>query len=142
MATENPPLGLEGVPTPEQVICSAAVRTHQTADLVVQAMGGAVPLDAYQSLYEADTDLVLQYLRELDEQVRSALVVGHNPTIYRLAWELLGERDDREPGSGHAALDAAGFPTCASAVLVLDIPDWEDLVRGCGRLAGLFRPPY
>ena len=142
LASEDPPLGLDGVPKPESVICSAAVRTRQTADLIVRSMRGEVQLDAYHSLYEADTDLVLQFLREIDERVVSVLVVGHNPTMYRLVWELLGDVDDAGRSEGREALEAEGFPTCALAVLTLDITAWEDLVRGCGSLDGLFRPPY
>ena len=142
LAHEDPVLGLAGAPRPELVICSAAVRTRQTADLIVGAMGDQPPLDSFSSLYGADTDLVLQYLREIDEGVGSALVVGHNPTMYQLIGELLTDRGDDGPGSSRAALEAHGFPTCGLAVLALDVPAWEDVAHGCGRLVGLFRPPY
>ena len=138
LAAGDDHLGLEGIPTPELAICSAAVRTRQTADLVIEAMGGEVPLDSYQSLYGADPDQLLQYVREIDEGVSSALVVGHNPTVYQLAHELLDAEDD----AGRDLLEARGFPTCALAVLVLRVPDWEDLVAVSGRLAGVFAPPY
>jgi phosphohistidine phosphatase len=160
--TEEPPiLGLEGVPAPDMAICSAAVRTRQTADLIVKAAGDRLPLDAYRSLYEADTDVVLQYLREIDEGVISLLLVGHNPTMFDLAWQLLGDPGDGAEGGGagdgaglgdltpnaggrddRSILEAHGFPTCAVAVLKLDITAWEDVVHGCGTLAGVFKPPY
>jgi phosphohistidine phosphatase len=142
LGAEDLPLGLEGVSKPELVICSAAVRTRQTADLIVRSMGGEIQLDAYHSLYEADTDLVLQYLREIDERVASAMVVGHNPTTYRLVWELLDDAADPEQNDGREALESEGFPTCALAVLSLELASWEDLARRCGSLAGVFRPPY
>ena len=141
-------------------ICSAAVRTRQTTDRIVDAMGGQLPVDAYRSLYEADTDLVLQYLREVDEGVRSVLLVGHNPAMYRLAWELTGDEqggeeqggdepggDDKGARSGgpvtaHAVLEAHGFPTCALAAVSLQVGAWEDVAHGCGHLAGVFKPPY
>jgi phosphohistidine phosphatase len=168
--TDDPPiLGLEGVPAPDMAICSAAVRTRQTAELIVKATGDRLPLDAYRSLYEADTDVVLQYLREIDEGVISLLLVGHNPTMFDLAWALLGDPGDGTEGGGSGAVDDAegrpvgrvgglrpnpggrddrsileahGFPTCALAVLKLDITAWEDIVHGCGTLAGVFKPPY
>ncbi len=142
LADEDPVLGLEGVPTPQLVLCSAAVRTQQTADLIVKATGNRLPIDSFSSLYGADTELVLQYLREIDEGVTSALVVGHNPTMYQLVWELLADRGEEEPASDRAVLEAHGFPTCALAVLVLEVRAWEDVAHGCGRLAGLFKPPY
>ena len=142
LADEDPVLGLEGVPPPQLVLCSAAVRTRQTADLIVKATGNRIPIDSFSSLYGADTDLVLQYLREIDEGVTSALVVGHNPTMYQLVWELLADRGEEDPAGDRAVLEAHGFPTCALAVLVLEVRAWEDVARGCGRLAGLFKPPY
>lgn len=145
IATEQRPFGLKGVPKPDLAICSAAVRTRQTADLVIKAMGDRLPLDSYRSLYEGAPELVLQYVREIDEGVKSALVVGHNPTMYRLAWELLDgdtDHDGDQRSDGQAALEAHGFPTCSVAIMSLGVGAWEDVTKGCGTLVGLFRPPY
>ncbi len=134
-------LGLEGVPAPELGVCSAAVRTRQTADLVAAAMGTGLPLDAYHSLYGAGTESVLQYVREVDPQVTSILVVGHNPTMEHLAWELLADGGGQGAGD-RITLEAHRFPTCAVAVLALAVPEWEEVALGCATLAGLFTPPY
>jgi phosphohistidine phosphatase len=139
---EQPVLGLRGVVAPVLAICSAAVRTRQTAELVVKAMGGRIPIDSYRSLYEADTEVVLQYVREIDESVTSALVVGHNPTIYQLVWEMLGDSDEGGGARDRATLEAHGFPTCSLAVVTLHVVAWEDVTHGCGNLAGVFKPPY
>ena len=69
-------------------------------------------------------------------------MVGHNPTMYQLVWELLADRGEEDPAGDRAVLEAHGFPTCALAVLVLEVRAWEDVAHGCGRLAGLFKPPY
>ena len=81
---------------------------------------------------------MLTYLREVDEHARSALVVGHNPTMYQLIWDLLADGVGR-PGRGWRP---HGFPTCALAVLALHVGGWEDIAAGCGPLVGLFGPPY
>ena len=136
-------LGLGGVRPPELAVCSAAVRTRQTADLVAEAMGGRLPVDAYQALYGADPDLVLRYVREIDEGVRSALLVGHNPTVFEVVWQLLAvPADSGDPTTDRAVLEANGFPTCALAVVALEVGAWEDVVHGCADLAGAFKPPY
>ncbi len=95
LASDTPLPGLEGVRKPDLAICSAAVRTRQTADLVIEAMGGRIPLDSYRSLYDADIDTVLRYLREVDEGVKSTLLVGHNPTMFRVVLELVEWRRRR-----------------------------------------------
>ncbi|MGO8871447.1 MAG: SixA phosphatase family protein [Acidimicrobiales bacterium] len=137
LAEEVPPLGLDGVVLPELAVCSAAVRTRQTAELILAQMQDKVPLDAYRSLYEAETDVVMHYVREVDEAVVSLLLVGHNPSMYRLVWELTDG-----DGTAHDRLEAHGFPTCSVAVLALGVGAWEDVVHGCATLAGLLGPPY
>ncbi len=147
LAGEDPPLGVPGARRPDLAVCSSAVRTRQTADLVIGELGDRVPLDSFRSLYDAGTETVLGYVREFDDGVRSALIVGHNPTMYRLAWELLDpEGDDRSGAAvgrlGRDRLEEAGFPTCALGVVALDVDSWEDVDNGCGTLVGLFAPPY
>ena len=137
LATEDPPLGLVGLARPEVAICSSAVRTVETAELVLGVGEEQIPFDIFQSLYLADPDTVLTYLREIDEHARSAIVIGHNPTMYNLVWDLLAERStDRD------TLAAGGFPTCGVAVLALRVGAWEDVAEGCATLEGLFAPPY
>ncbi|MGD0880806.1 MAG: histidine phosphatase family protein [Acidimicrobiales bacterium] len=137
LVTEVPPLGVDGLIAPELAMCSSALRTSETAELVLGAGEDRIPLDVYGSLYQAGPDTVLTYLREVDEHARSALVVGHNPTMYLLAWDLLEEgSDDRD------ALESGGFPTCGLAVLALRVGAWEDVAAGCATLVGLFAPPY
>lgn len=141
MAGRGQALDLGSALPPELGICSAAARTRQTADLVAEGFGGRLPVDAYSSLYGSGPELVLQYIREVDDGVASLLVVGHNPTIEVLAWELLADDGDR-PSGDRARFAAHGFPTCGLAVLALDAPSWQDIVNEGATLAGLFRPPY
>jgi len=141
-AGDDPVLGLSAVPKPQLAICSSAVRTRQTAGLVVKEMGDGFPLISYDLLYGAETDLVLQFIREIDEEVGSLLIVGHNPTIYQLAWELLTDRDGGTGRNDRAVLESHGFPTCALAVLALQVSAWEDVADECARLKGLYKPPY
>jgi len=133
-------LDTPGLVRPDLALCSAAVRTIQTAELVLADLADhedQVPLDAFRSLYEAGPDTVLTYLREVDEHARSVLVVGHNPTMFHLAWDLLAEGSP-----GRDRLEATGFPTCALAVVGLGADGWEDVAGGHGTLLGLFAPPY
>jgi len=140
--------GLHDVPLPDVAICSAASRTRETADLVLGAMGKEIPLESFHSLYGASPATVLQYIRELDDSRESALVVGHNPTLYQLAWELLppagieSDDDDAGIGKGRSTLENHGFPTCALAVLRLEVASWGDVAPECGSLAGVVSPPY
>jgi phosphohistidine phosphatase len=132
--------GLEAVPAPQRIICSAAVRTRQTADLLEEGMEATLPIESYRSLYEADEAQVLAYLQEVSPETTSLVVVGHNPTMHALAWQLT---DPEDPfGVGRAALDAQGFATCSVAVLRFTSSSWRGVRPATGRLVGLFAPPY
>ena len=137
LAAVGPLFDNPGIVRPDLALCSAAVRTVQTGMLVLGQLDDQVPLAPYISLYEADPDTVLTYLREVDEPARSILVVGHNPTMYRLTWDLLAEgSDDRD------RLEQRGFPTCALAIVDLACEGWKGEVGGTGKLIELFGPPY
>ena len=142
LAEESPVLGLEGARRPDLAICSSAVRTRQTARLIVKALSNRLPLESYRSLYEADVGDVLQTLQEIDHGVESALLVGHNPTMFDLVRELLVDAEGDSPGSDRAELDGHGFPTCALAVLALPVDSWKDVAPDGASLEGLFKPPY
>lgn len=105
-------------------------------------MGGRVPLDSYGSLYAAGADVLIAYVAEIDAGVDSALVVGHNPGIFELAWSLLVDPDDESAGSDRAVLDNHGFPTCSLAVVAVEASSWAEVQPEHGHLRGLFKPPY
>lgn len=138
--------GLRDIPVPVAAVCSAAVRTRETAEAVASAMGGQLPIELLHSLYGANTDTTMRYIREIDDGAESALIVGHNPTMYQLAWELLpvpaALDSDRSTGDDRSVLRDHGFPTCALAVLRLDVNSWECVTAECGSLEGVFTPPY
>ncbi len=136
LSHQPPALALGDVRPPDLALCSAATRTRQTAELIADPTGGRLAVEPSGSLYGADVEQVLCLVREVDEAVTSLVVVGHNPTMFELVWELLSSDDER------SELDEFGFPTCALAVLALDVGSWEDVARRCGRRLGLFEPPY
>jgi phosphohistidine phosphatase len=139
--------GLDGVPVPETVLASAAVRTRQTAELVNRGLDDRLPVELYRSLYGATAETALRYVGEIDDGVGSALLVGHNPTMYQLTFDLVGPVPGAgDPGTGEARdrdrLRTHGFPTCALAVVTLEVDSWSEVAEGCGALAGVFSPPY
>ncbi len=140
------------VAMPEVVVCSPAVRTRQTAELVAAALGD-VPVVPDERLVRGGEDGVLQAVREVVGSPAGLAVVGHNPTVYALTWSLLaavetagtvepGDRAPGEAGDDRLRLEHHGFPTCTVAALTFPASDWPDVRRGTGRLAALASPPY
>jgi phosphohistidine phosphatase len=126
-------LGDVGLPT--YVLCSTAVRTTETAERVVAALG--VTLDRRRRLYYGAPSDVLDEVRTLPDDVVSAMVVGHNPTTAELAQRLLVPGDE-----GLSILGGHGFPTCGLALVRLPAVHWLDVADGTGALEAFFTPPY
>jgi phosphohistidine phosphatase len=75
-------------------------------------------------------------LRELEDDPASVIMVGHNPGLEDLIFDLV-------PDDGSSPLREiveVKFPTAAFAVLELDIDHWSDIADGCARLVYLKRP--
>lgn len=77
-------------------IHSSAVRTTTTALAFTHACGLAkTAVHAEPDLYEIDVPALLAFLRHTPETVQHLLLVGHNPTLSGLAWQLSA---DASPG--------------------------------------------
>jgi phosphohistidine phosphatase len=100
---------------PELVLCSSAVRTRETLELVLPALGAA-PVRFEDELYGAASEVLLERLRTLPEEIGSVLMIGHNPGLQDLALTLVSSEADR-------ARLAAKFPTAALATLA--VPSWR-----------------
>jgi len=107
---------------PELVLCSSAVRTRQTFELIRPAFGSTTTVTFEDSLYAASTEDLLERVRRLPAEVVSAMLIGHNPGLQQLALELASSGNDRE------RLEAK-FPTAALATLEVDAT-WSRLARG------------
>ncbi|QTE30740.1 SixA phosphatase family protein [Pengzhenrongella sicca] len=121
---------------PELVLCSSAVRARQTWELVRIGLGDVESeLVVLDSLYEAGVAEVLAQVREVDERVRTVLVVGHEPTISAVAVALASEQSD-EDATMHVE---TGVSTATYAVLEL-AGTWAELARRSARLVAVVAP--
>ena len=117
---------------PELVLCSPALRTRQTLELLEPGLGAIEDVLVEDDLYGAGADQLLHRLRRIPSDVRSALLIGHNPGVQDLAVLLVRGGDAREQLGAH-------FPTAALATLA--IPGvWAKLGRGGAQLVA-FRVP-
>ena len=111
---------------PDLVLCSTAVRTRATFDLVAPALGTPV-VEFEGGIYHAwEADLV-ERLRVVAPDYEGVLMIGHNPGLHELAMLLA------PPGP-------SAFPTGALAELRLGVDDWKDLQPGGAELVQLVIP--
>jgi phosphohistidine phosphatase len=125
---------------PDLILCSPAVRTRQTLDLVlprlVARLQEASPEVEYDDvLYLGTPAAMRKQLSKIVPSIRHILLVGHNPGLQALALELLGEGDEQ-------ALEglAEKLPTAGLVVIELDVVSWAKVKAGAGRLR-LFTAP-
>lgn len=114
---------------PAQVLCSPARRTRETLERIQDALGAPLPTRFERAIYMAEAPDLLRRLRRLSDTLASAMLVGHNPGLERLAAILASAGDERL-----RRRMAEKFPTAALAVIVADIDHWADLQAGCGRI--------
>ncbi|GAN90025.1 phosphohistidine phosphatas [Gluconobacter frateurii M-2] len=78
------------LPPPLQVLCSPARRTQETAMGVLSGMPDTVAPKFENSLYGADLDTLYGFIHGTADDVRTLLLIGHNPVIGALAYDLAG----------------------------------------------------
>ena len=117
---------------PEVVLCSSAVRAVQTLDLLRAALGSDANVTVEDELYSASAEELLDRVRRLDDEVASALLIGHNPGLEHLVLTL---------ASSGAELKRVEqkFPTAALATLTFETT-WSALAPGEAVLAAYVVP--
>jgi len=120
---------------PDLVLCSNARRARDTLALAAARLPKRPKTSIEAGLYLAGADTLLRRLREVEDEVESVLLVGHNPDLHDLTQDLAGAGDPE----ALARLERK-FPTGALAVLELDDRPWRDLRRGRARLACFAEP--
>ena len=108
------------------VLASPARRVVETID----GLGDLAP-KFDQRIYNASTSQLLDVVRSADDNADSVLLVGHNPSMERLAAQLTGDDKDRL---------VEGMPTAALAEIKLPIEHWRDVADGKGRLVRFIKP--
>ncbi|MEY4953278.1 MAG: hypothetical protein RL299_1702, partial [Pseudomonadota bacterium] len=120
----------------ERMLSSPAIRCAETIEIACQAAGQPVAVQWDRRIYLASSVTLADLLREQSGDPASILMVGHNPGLEDLIFDLV-------PDDGSSPLRDVveeKFPTASFAVLELDIDKWSDLRDRCARLVHLTRP--
>jgi phosphohistidine phosphatase len=108
--------------TPDLVISSPANRAAMTARIIAAAINYPLKDIRYSAtLYELSKNTLTRIVKQIDDSVNKAMIVGHNPTINGLA-NYIGDQP------------VGNIPTCGVFCVVLDISSWEKISEHCGRL--------
>jgi len=124
---------------PDLVLCSTARRTVETYDALKEVLGGSVAVRFEDSIYLAEPAKLMDRLRWIDDGVKAAMIIGHNPGLAQLAAQLTRSPNDADEEKLHKRMREK-FSTGALAVIKSPAKSWTTLKGGEGRLADFMRP--
>jgi phosphohistidine phosphatase len=119
---------------PDLALVSSARRTQETWERV-QPILGEIEMRPEGRIYEASVGRLLEVVREVEPEMRTVLVIGHNPGFEELAKLLIGEGDM----DGILRLGQK-YPTAGLAVIDFDLDRWSDIDKKSGRLERFVTP--
>jgi phosphohistidine phosphatase len=120
----------------DRMIASPAIRCAETVEIAAQAADRPVSANWDRRIYLASSATLADLLREQAGDPDAILMVGHNPGLEDLIFDLVPD-DGSSPLRDSVEIK---FPTASYAVLELAIDSWADLADNCGKLVHLMRP--
>jgi phosphohistidine phosphatase len=108
--------------TPDLVISSPANRAAMTARIIADKI--KYPLDKIrysEAIYEFSESALIHVVKQIDDAVNKAMVVGHNPAINGMANYIADQ-------------SISNIPTCGVFCVDLDISSWAKIFEHCGKL--------
>ncbi len=90
----------------DHIISSPAVRAYETARILAEVLNYPEDhLKVVNSLYHANTNVLLDQLYSLPDEINSVMLVGHNPMFTSFANHFLTTKIDWLPTSGIVSID-------------------------------------
>jgi len=96
---------------PDLLISSPANRAKTTAKIIAKTLG-VKDIDFKDSIYESSDFNLMMIIKELDDNIKSAMIVGHNPALTMLVNKI-------------SSFSLDNLKTCGVVALTLD--SWQDL---------------
>jgi len=110
------------------IISSPAVRAITTAEFIASELEFNLQnIIQDESIYEAGLNTLLKLVTELDDNIHSVMLVGHNPGFTMLCNYLTG-----------AGID--NMPTCSIAQIQFANNSWQSVVEQSGELLNFDYP--
>ncbi|WGW13708.1 histidine phosphatase family protein [Saxibacter everestensis] len=92
----------------EQIYFSSALRTVQTAELVVAQWESPVRCIPDRGMYGAEAAELVELVKTIDDDIVTAVLIGHQPAMHDVVEQLSNDRADRFPPGTAAILEFTG----------------------------------
>ena len=105
---------------PEQIVCSSAKRTRETAELICSKIKHPIQDVKFDSsIYESSLSNLISLINSLPNSHNEIAIIGHNPSITHL--------------SNYLTANLLGnIPTCSVIKIELEINAWNEIIEGIG----------
>ncbi|MGD8342156.1 MAG: histidine phosphatase family protein [Desulfobacterales bacterium] len=108
--------------SPDLIVSSPANRAAMTARIMAVALDYPLEDIRYsEAVYEFGEKALMDVVKEIDDDVNQAMVVGHNPATNGLA-NYIGDQP------------VGNIPTCGVFCVELDIASWSNIKARCGKV--------
>jgi phosphohistidine phosphatase len=110
------------------ILCSHAVRSFETAKIFAHAL--KVPAERiliHQHIYHSDADGLFNEFYDLDNEIQSAMIVGHNPSITTFANYFLKKKTD-------------WLSTSSVVCIEIKTDKWEELASASSKVQFVLLP--
>ena len=108
------------------LLCSPALRTRETAEIVLKSSKLRAEERFDKRIYEASLRDLTQVISDIPDDKQLAILIGHNPGFEELLAFLTGEH--------------RRMPTCALAKIRFDVASWGEVRTGEGDLEWFITP--
>jgi len=107
---------------PDLIISSPATRAATTARNIAHMIHYPLEKILYtESIYLSDADILLHFIQDIDDDVKEAMIIGHNPALTDLGNYISNQQ-------------IGNIPTCGIFCVEFSISSWKKIVEGCGIL--------
>lgn len=121
--------------TPARTLVSPSTRTRETWDGVAASLPQVPAAEFDERIYNAESETLIDMIREADDGTRSLMLVGHNPGLHQAAMELIATGDLDARQRLHEK-----FPPGSLAVIDFQFTEWSALHLQAGRLERFVTP--
>jgi phosphohistidine phosphatase len=111
---------------PELVLCSPAIRTRETIEIIVKTAKWRTEVRYDERIYEAGAMRLFEVVSQIENDRKTALLVGHNPGLEELLQLLTGNIEQ--------------MPTGALAEVAIKASKWSEALQKKAVLKSFVKP--
>ena len=118
------------VGTVDKIFSSSATRATQTCTEIAMKLKSIHTAKITKQLYTFEAKILLNFLRNIDNNLSKVIIISHNPAIQEVCSYLISSSffyNSLSPLSKK-------FSTCGVAQIELNCNKWNELEKDCGRL--------